>query len=29
MERVGLIFLDRPSLAEQVELVRYAEERGF
>ena len=29
MKRVGLIFLDRPSLAEQVELVRYAEERGF
>ncbi len=29
MKRVGLIFLDRPSLSEQVELVRYAEERGF
>ena len=29
MERVGLIFLDRPSLREQVELVRYAEQRGF
>ena len=29
MQRVGLIFLDRPSLGEQVELVRYAEERGF
>ena len=29
MKRVGLIFLDRPSLAEQVELARYAEERGF
>ena len=29
MQRVGLIFLDRPSLREQVELVRYAEQRGF
>ena len=29
MQRVGLIFLDRPSLREQIELVRYAEERGF
>ncbi len=29
MGRVGLIFLDRPSLPEQVELVRYAEVRGF
>ena len=29
MERVGLIFLDRPSLGQQVELVRYAEQRGF
>ena len=29
MERVGLIFLDRPSLREQVELVQYAEQRGF
>ena len=29
MKRVGLIFLDRPSLGEQVALVRYAEERGF
>ena len=29
MERVGLIFLDRPSLKEQVELVQYAEQRGF
>ena len=29
MDRVGLIFLDRPSLREQVELVQYAEERGF
>ena len=29
MKRAGLIFLDRPSLAEQVGLVRYAEERGF
>ena len=29
MRRVGLIFLDRPSLREQIELVRYAEQRGF
>jgi 5,10-methylenetetrahydromethanopterin reductase len=29
MDRVGLIFLDRPGLVEQVELVRYAEQRGF
>ncbi len=29
MKRVGLIFLDRPSLREQVELVQYAEQRGF
>ena len=29
MERVGLIFLDRPSLPEQVELVQYAEQQGF
>ena len=29
MERVGLIFLDRPGLAEQVQLVQYAEQRGF
>ena len=29
MERVGLIFLDRPSLGQQVKLVRYAEQRGF
>ena len=29
MDRVGLIFLDRPSLREQVELVQYAEQRGF
>ena len=29
MERVGLIFLDRPSLQEQVELVQYAEQQGF
>ena len=29
MQRVGLIFLDRPSLQEQIELVRYAEQRGF
>ena len=28
MARVGLIFLDRPSLREQIELVRYAEQRG-
>lgn len=29
MERVGLIFLDRPGLSEQVELAQYAEHRGF
>jgi 5,10-methylenetetrahydromethanopterin reductase len=29
MDRVGLIFLDRPSLPEQIELVRYAEQKGF
>jgi len=29
MERVGLIFLDRPSLLEQVELAQYAEQQGF
>jgi len=29
MERVGLIFLDRPSLAEQIELVQHAEQQGF
>lgn len=29
MERVGLIFLDRPGLAEQVQLAQYAEQRGF
>ena len=29
MERVGLIFLDRPSLAEQVRLTQYAEQRGL
>ena len=29
MERVGLIFLDRPSLLEQVELSQYAEQKGF
>lgn len=29
MERVGLIFLDRPSLLEQIELAQYAEQRGF
>lgn len=29
MDRVGLIFLDRPSLPEQIELVQYAEERGL
>jgi 5,10-methylenetetrahydromethanopterin reductase len=29
MERVGLIFLDRPSLPEQVKLVQYAEKQGF
>jgi len=29
MDRVGLIFLDRPGLPEQVELVQYAEHQGF
>ena len=29
MERVGLIFLDRPSLPEQIKLVQYAEQQGF
>ncbi|MCH8962413.1 MAG: LLM class flavin-dependent oxidoreductase, partial [Bacteroidetes bacterium] len=29
MERVGLIFLDRPSLSEQIELVQHAERQGF
>ena len=29
MERVGLIFLDRPALAQQVQLAQYAEKRGF
>ena len=29
MERIGLIFLDRPSLLEQVELAQYAEQQGF
>lgn len=29
MDRVGLIFLDRPGLPEQVELVQYAEQQGF
>ena len=29
MERVGLIFLDRPGLAEQVRLARRAEEKAF
>ena len=29
MERVGLIFLDWPSLLEQVELSQYAEQKGF
>ena len=29
MERVGLIFLDRPSLSEQIKLVQYAEQQGF
>ena len=28
-ERVGLVFLDRPSLSEQIELARYAERQGF
>ena len=28
-ERVGLIFLDQPGLAEQVQLAQYAERRGF
>ena len=29
MDRVGLVFLDRPSLAEQIELVQYAERQGL
>jgi len=29
MERLGLIFLDRPSLLEQSELAQYAEKQGF
>ncbi len=29
MERVGLIFLDRPGLAEQVRLAQHAESKGF
>ena len=29
MDRVGLVFLDRPSLSEQIELVQHAEQRGF
>ena len=29
MERVGLIFLDRPALDQQVKLAQYAEKRGF
>ena len=29
MERVGLIFLDRPGIAEQVRLAQRAEEKGF
>ncbi len=29
MDRVGLNFQDRPSPREQVELVQYAEQRGF
>ena len=28
-ERVGLVFLDRPSLSEQIELARYAERQEF
>ena len=29
MKRVGLVFLDRPDLAEQIRLAQYAERRGF
>ena len=29
MARVGLIFLERPSLGEQIELVRHAKQRAF
>ncbi len=29
IERVGLIFLDRPGLAEQIKLAQYAEQKGF
>ncbi|MCZ6865861.1 MAG: LLM class flavin-dependent oxidoreductase [Chloroflexi bacterium] len=29
MQRVGLIFLDRPGISEQIRLAQYAEERGF
>ena len=29
MERVGLIFLDRPGLREQIQLAQHAERRGF
>jgi 5,10-methylenetetrahydromethanopterin reductase len=29
MDRVGLVFLDRPSLSEQLELVQHAEQQGF
>lgn len=29
MKRVGLIFLDRPGISEQVELAQYAEQKGF
>jgi 5,10-methylenetetrahydromethanopterin reductase len=28
-DKVGLVFLDRPSLSEQIELARYAERQGF
>ena len=29
MNRVGLVFLDRPGLSEQIKLAQYAERRGF
>ena len=29
MERVGLVFLDRPGLREQIQLAQHAERRGF
>ena len=29
MNRVGLIFLDRPGISEQVQLAQYAEQKGF